>query len=185
MATRKRLGRTDWTDAALEALAEGGLAAIAVEPIAARLNTTKGSFYWHFANRDALVAATLERWVDVHTEAVIREVGKAPPADRLDRLFATVFSHALENRVDLALLADADDPMVAPVLALVTERRVAFITECLLELGFTKQQARHRAVLAYTAYIGLVHAQRASGGKLLPVAARAGYLDFLKQALTP
>lgn len=185
MAIRKRLSRTDWADAALKALAEGGIAAVAVEPLAAKLGTTKGSFYWHFANRDALVAATLERWVDVHTEGVIREVDKVAPADRLERLFDTVFSRATENRVELALLADADDPVVAKVLAEVTERRVAFITACLSAMGVTRQHARHRAVLAYTAYIGLIQAQRASGGTLLPVAGRSGYLDFLKRVLAP
>ena len=41
--------------AAFRALARGGVEAIAVEPIAAELGTTKGSFYWHFKNRDSLV----------------------------------------------------------------------------------------------------------------------------------
>ncbi|MGH3388225.1 MAG: TetR family transcriptional regulator, partial [Actinomadura sp.] len=47
MAERKtRLSRADWANAALEAIAEGGLAAVAIEPLATRLGTTKGSFYW-------------------------------------------------------------------------------------------------------------------------------------------
>ena len=50
---KRRLAREDWVDAALAAIAEGGVAAVAVEPIAARLGTTKGSFYWHFHDRDA------------------------------------------------------------------------------------------------------------------------------------
>ena len=39
-----------------------GLAAVAVEPLAARLGATKGSFYWHFRNRDAMLEAALQRW---------------------------------------------------------------------------------------------------------------------------
>ena len=45
----------DWARAALAAIARGGIAAVAVESIAADLGATKGSFYWHFKNRDALI----------------------------------------------------------------------------------------------------------------------------------
>ncbi|MEU8610821.1 helix-turn-helix domain-containing protein [Actinoplanes sp. NPDC048791] len=73
-----RLTADDWTSAALEAMAGGGLAAVAVEPLAARLGATKGSFYWHFANRDALIEAAVLRWERDHTEAVI---GSLPTAE--------------------------------------------------------------------------------------------------------
>ncbi|MDQ6732181.1 MAG: TetR/AcrR family transcriptional regulator, partial [Actinomycetota bacterium] len=53
------LSRTDWTEAALLALAHDGLAGVAVQPLARRLGATKGSFYWHFADRAELIAATL------------------------------------------------------------------------------------------------------------------------------
>src|SRR5215831_599523 len=92
MAVGKRLSADDWAGAALAALAEGGLAAVAVEPLAARLGATKGSFYWHFANRSALQEAAVLRWEERHTEAVIaRLAGLADPAERLRRLFDTVF----------------------------------------------------------------------------------------------
>jgi AcrR family transcriptional regulator len=71
---RQRLSASDWTAAALDALAAGGLAAVAVEPLATRLGTTKGSFYWHFTNRDALLRAVLERWERTDTEDVITYV---------------------------------------------------------------------------------------------------------------
>jgi AcrR family transcriptional regulator len=35
---------------------------ISVEGIARRLGTTKGSFYGHFTDRIALIAAVLDRW---------------------------------------------------------------------------------------------------------------------------
>ena len=56
------LSRDDWTAAALDALAEVGLSAVAIDPLARRLGATKGSFYWHFSSRDELIAATLELW---------------------------------------------------------------------------------------------------------------------------
>lgn len=79
---RRRLTAHDWADAALAAIGERGLAAVAVEPLAARLGTTKGSFYWHFANRDALIAAALGRWEEIHTEQIITEMETEPDPER-------------------------------------------------------------------------------------------------------
>ena len=56
-----RLSAEDWALAALDVIAESGLASVAVEPLAKRLGVTKGSFYWHFPSRDALLVAALER----------------------------------------------------------------------------------------------------------------------------
>ena len=47
-----RLSADDWAQAALEQIAEQGVAAVAVEPLARRLGVTKGSFYWHFPSRE-------------------------------------------------------------------------------------------------------------------------------------
>lgn len=181
---RTRLGRDDWADAALDALADGGLAAVAVEPIAARLGATKGSFYWHFANRDALVEAALARWADLHTDALIRELEPvADPTERLDALLAATIGRPTVNRAELALLAHADHPAVAPVLAAVTARRVEFIAAAYREMGCAADDARHRAVLGYTAHIGLIQAQRATAGALLPDAERPAYLRFLASVI--
>ena len=49
----------------------GGVAAVAVEPLAKVLQTTKGSFYWHFADRNALLEATLELWELRDTDRVM------------------------------------------------------------------------------------------------------------------
>ena len=56
----QQLGRHDWVDAALRALTVGGLASLSVERLATELGATKGSFYWHFKDRAALIEATLD-----------------------------------------------------------------------------------------------------------------------------
>jgi AcrR family transcriptional regulator len=148
----------DWTSAALRALAVGGLRAVAIEPLAASLGATKGSGYWHFANRAQLVSATLDRWEREHTAAVIAQVERAAsPEVRLRDLFTLVMAHAGPNSVELALLASASDPLVAAALQRVTDRRLDYLTRLFIELGFDEPASRHRALLAYTTYLG--HAQ--------------------------
>src|SRR5438477_7765626 len=97
MATRRsavsetRLSAQDWETAALEALADGGVAGVAVEPLARRLGVTKGSFYWHYADREALLAAALSRWEKSHTESIIAALADVrDPRERLVRLIGRV-----------------------------------------------------------------------------------------------
>lgn len=184
-----RLTAEDWSAAALEAIGRGGLAAVAVEPLATLLGATKGSFYWHFDNREALVEAALQRWEREHTTAVIELVeARADPLEKLRLLIGTVIeSTAPEagDTIELAMLATADHPLVAPVLARVTERRVGYTAELFEALGFPRAEARRRGLLAVTAYLG--HAQLAHATpQVVPgtAAARRSYVNRIVELLT-
>jgi AcrR family transcriptional regulator len=179
-ARRSRLTATDWAQAALAAVAEGGLAAVAVEPLAARLGATKGSFYWHFANRDALVVAALELWELHLTDEVIAVVTREPdPVSTLRSLMTRVIGSAGRSALEAQLLAAADHPLVGDVVRRVVARRVVFVTGVFEQAGFAPADAAVRATLLYTAYAG--HDQllaRLPG--VLPLAAAGGtdgYLD--------
>jgi AcrR family transcriptional regulator len=184
---RTRLSRQDWVDAALEALAEGGLASLAVVPLAERLGATKGSFYWHFRDRQALIEAALAAWEQTTTSAVIAEIEAAPqdPHQQLRLLFKRVTELAARDRIELTLLATADHPTVQPVLERVTRRRISFTATLFQRLGFSRVEAKRRALLAYSTYLGhaqLVHATP----QLLPrtQAAKNAYLKDVLAALT-
>ncbi|MGW7195744.1 TetR/AcrR family transcriptional regulator [Streptomyces chryseus] len=152
---KARLSAQDWADAALTAIGEGGLAAVAVEPLAARLGTTKGSFYWHFANREALIEAALARWAETATEAAITEIDTEPgPAARIRRLFIEATVSAIDDPLEVSLLATASHPQVAAALRRVTERRVDYVTRLFADLGFPEPEARRRGLLAYSVYLG-------------------------------
>src|SRR4051812_6560246 len=62
MTVAASLGREDWLRAARLALHRGGPDAVRVEPLASALGVTKGSFYWHFADRTALLEALVAEW---------------------------------------------------------------------------------------------------------------------------
>ena len=170
---RQSLTADDWSGAALDALARGGLAAIAVEPLAKTLGTTKGSFYWHFADRDALIAAALERWERRDTELVIAAVERSDDATaRLRNLLTLVFDAVWSGAdpgagsVELALQANASHPLVSATLGRVTERRLAYLTSLFGELGMSRARARDRGLLAYTAFLGHAQLAHATPGAL-------------------
>ncbi|WP_433730648.1 TetR/AcrR family transcriptional regulator [Nocardia sp. CA-129566] len=183
----RRLSADDWAQAALDALAAGGLAAVAVEPIAKRLGTTKGSFYWHFKDRAALIDAALARWEQRSTDDVIAEIGvETDPAERLQRLFARVIDYAATGRIELALLASADQAAVAATLRRVADRRIDYIAELLRELGLTAGQARTRAVVAVSIYHGFNQLARVSPDALPSTdAQRRTLVDTAVQSLLP
>jgi AcrR family transcriptional regulator len=184
---QRRLSRDDWITAALAAVADGGLAAVGVEPLAARLGTTKGSFYWHFENRDALLEAAIGRWEKETTTDVVAEITAArdSPASQFRRLVVGVINRAEQDRVGPALLANAAHPAVAPALERVTAARLKLTATVFRRLGFPPAEARRRALLAYSAYLG--HGQLAHSTPGVLPATRAGrraYLNDVIRSLT-
>ena len=152
-----RLNADDWAQAALELLAEQGVAAVAVEPLARRLGVTKGSFYWHFKSRDALLTATLERWEAIEQEAVFGKLAAVPDArERLRTLFRMVAHEVTTHAVYSELLKALDQPQVLAVMERVSKRRLDYLIASFRQAGLARAQAQHRARLAYAAYVGFL-----------------------------
>jgi len=171
-------------------LARGGLTAVAVEPLAKSLKATKGSFYWHFADRNALLAATLELWERRDTDRVIADLDETQDAlSRLRTLLRLTFTSVGDGSaggagtVELALQASASQPLVTNILKRVTRRRLELVTKLYVELGLSPAHARQRALLAYAAYLG--HAQLAHATPdLLPHGrALANHVDQVVETL--
>lgn len=154
-----RLSAQDWARAALKAIADGGLAAVAVEPLARTLGVTKGSFYAHYRTRDELIAAALVEWGRSHSgEGLAEFAAIADPARRLRELLTTVV-HAvtpLMPSVHLSLLGDRNDPRVKDVVRRVNQARLDLLARTYRELGLPPDQAASRARVAYAAILGLV-----------------------------
>lgn len=172
--SKGQITRDDWLHAALEALADGGVSAVRVDVLARQLGMTRGSFYWHFRNRDALVAAALEEWERVCTTETIEQLETVTdPAERL----RTLLTHALDiealSRLEPAIASHAADPIVAPVLQRVTRCRVDYLAGVYTELGYEAAGARQQALVAYAAYTGWLQL-RSTAPTVLPELADRG-----------
>ncbi|MEE7567420.1 TetR/AcrR family transcriptional regulator, partial [Xanthomonas sp. Kuri4-3] len=123
-----RLSADDWAQAALDLIAEQGVGAVAVEPLARRLGVTKGSFYWHFPSRDALLQAALERWELFEQEQVFGSLEDVPdPSARLRALFQLVAHEVKPHAIYSELLKALDHPAVRPVIDRVSQRRLDYL----------------------------------------------------------
>ncbi|WP_426131146.1 TetR/AcrR family transcriptional regulator [Pararhizobium sp. PWRC1-1] len=182
MSDRTSLTPLDWTVAGITALAEGGIDAVRVERLAKRLGTSKGSFYWHFANRPALLAAMLELWERESTADVIEHVAAiTDPAERLRH----VTREALEAKtrgVDVAHAVRswaAQDPAVAVRFVRVEQARTAFLAHELAALGYDSPTALRLGKALYLALIGLYDARRYA----TELADDAALLDLLERVI--
>jgi AcrR family transcriptional regulator len=173
--TATRLDRSRWTRAALEAIADGGLANVAVERIARDLGATKGSFYWHFKDRAELVEAALDSWVGQTDTLIERFAEVDDPGERLRTMLVLVLDDSPGTRVEGSLVADAGDPVVGERLARVTATRVRYIETIFDEAGHP--DARERALLLYASFLGIIHLRRTAPGVVPTGEAFRSYVD--------
>ncbi len=153
-----RLSDRAWIEAAAAALIAGGIGAVRVERLAAGLGVTKGSFYWHFADRGALLKALLAHWQRAGTSAIIARLDARKPGARakLEALFRMIGGHAYD-RLEAAIRAWAQsDKRAAAVVRRADARREAYVASLLRELGLDAKSAALRARFICLAVVGEV-----------------------------
>ncbi len=181
-----RLSAEDWAQAALDMIAEQGVAAVAVEPLARRLGVTKGSFYWHFPSRESLLVAALERWEKTEQEAIFGQLERiADPRQRLRQLFDLVAHEVSSHVIYSALLKGLDHPIVAPVIGRVSQRRLEWLAESFRQAGLEPTAAQHRARLAYAAYVGFLQINLQLNQPRLPREEFEAFVEHMMATLIP
>lgn len=143
----RNLTRLDWVAGAWEMLGERGIDRVRVEPLAKKLGVTKGSFYWHFKDRDELLEALLDRWFSDREEdarPVTEGAADTDPGERLWALFERVIRRVSRGQTVSLRLLSHYDPAIAARIAKEDERRLDFLKNSLLALGFSEDEALAR-----------------------------------------
>ena len=154
---KARLSAEDWALAALDVIAEQGVAAVAVEPLARRLGVTKGSFYWHFPSREALLVAALERWETIEQETVFGQLEAiSDPRARLRR--CSSWSRTSSSRTSSIASCSRRSTIrwCSRCCSRVSQRRLDYLTASFRQAGLGRVDAQHRARLTYAAYVGFL-----------------------------
>jgi AcrR family transcriptional regulator len=137
-----RLTQDSWLDAGLAALCDTGPTALKAEPLARQLNTTKGSFYWHFADLPAFHAALLERWETQALQAIDTPSDNATAAQL--RAFGQYLADPQAARSDSAMRAWALSlPAAAQCVARVDQRRAAHLASLLDRIGVSNPEMKY------------------------------------------
>lgn len=154
--TEPQLSRDAWLVKALEVLRDEGIQGVRIERLARDLGVTKGSFYWHFTDRDDLFTSLLEFWSNQYNDIVTKnpQFLEGDPSKGLLAAMTRVREEDLD-RFELAMRTWADhDPRVSKTVRTVYAQRTAFIRSFFDRLGFRGLDAeiRTRLVLCYLSW---------------------------------
>ncbi len=147
-----RLSSRKWVEAGLSALVKQGPSALRAEPLARALGTTKGSFYWHFADVPAFHTAVLDHWQAQAFADIVSALEKpGSAADRL-RVFGAL---VLKDSAGAAIRAWAQGHTgAANSIAQVDAQRLQYVQTLLASVGVTNADF---TLAAYGSLIGMPH----------------------------
>ncbi|SIS90855.1 TetR/AcrR family transcriptional regulator [Neptunomonas antarctica] len=149
-----------WLDAAYNLLVESGVASVKVMPLAKALNLSRTSFYWHFADRDALLDALIKRWERQNTGQLVAQTERY--AQTINEAVLNLFDcwinpQLFDARMDFAIRNWAQQtPALKTLMEQNDRQRLTAIGEMFSRFGFTPQQSETRARTAYYTQVGYI-----------------------------
>jgi AcrR family transcriptional regulator len=150
-----RTPRSTWIEAAQQALGTGGPEAVRVEALAASLGVSKGGFYWHFKDRQALLDEMLDSWEKTVVGDVIANLESTPaePRAKLQQLFE--LAPKVDFAVELALRDWARrDRGVAKRLRRIDSRRMDYMRSLFRQFCADEDEVEARCMLVFSLFIG-------------------------------
>ena len=154
-----RGSREGWLEAGYQALLEGGVDAVKIQPLARRLKLSRTSFYWFFADREALLSALVEGWASRTTDPLLAASAEyaESPAEAMQNVLACFLSGSFDARLEFAIRSWAlQDPGVADRVAAADEARLNALRGMLARWGHPPAEADVRARTIYLTQIGYI-----------------------------
>lgn len=154
-----RGSREGWLEAGYQALIESGIDAVKILPLAKRLNLSRTSFYWFFADREALLAALIEGWAERTTLPLIAATQEYADsgAEAMLNVLACFLSDRFDSRLEFAVRSWAlQDPGIAQRIGAADQARLAALCAMLTRWGHAEKHADVRARTIYLTQIGYI-----------------------------
>ncbi|WP_374682024.1 TetR/AcrR family transcriptional regulator [Accumulibacter sp.] len=158
-SARVTLDRNEWIEAAIDVLAEQGVQGMRIEVLAKNFGVTKGSFYWHFKDRQDLVDGVLQTWRDGRIRDIDKQTGASPGREREQLLHLIDVYGATRNRkgisIELAVREWARrDAQAAAIVEEVDSWRLQCTRQLFVRRGISDEEAKSRSLLLYAYVFG-------------------------------
>ena len=157
MAVGQKLTRADWINVAGKVLVKSGIDDVKVDRLAIRMKVTRGSFYWHFEDRQALLDALLDDWRGRNVREIEQITARwaGTPPDFLEVIRIWLGEDPLVPQFDMAIRAWAKkSPNVAKLVHQVDDEWVALLKEFFSRAGLGPDESLVRARVVYFHQIG-------------------------------
>lgn len=183
MTKAKRLSKDDWIAAGFRALVEAGPSGLRAEAIARTLNTTKGSFYWHFPDVPGFKTAMLDLWEQRAFTDIVAKLEDEPSLPLRLRKLGQIAANAAPDgfggvAAEPALRAWArSDPKVSQAVLRVDIQRLKYLEGLLSQMDLANPE------LARIIYAGLIGLEELSSRDAASLADPLGTLIDLILAL--
>lgn len=144
---------SDWVRAGTVRLAGDGIESVRVELLARDLHVSKGSFYWHFHDREELLGKILSHW----EEGERARLSSCASEAAAQRWAWFIEQNSSEERVQMELAIRGwarKDPKVAAVVRKADEETCRYIADVLREIGFERSSAEAWAELVLLVCLG-------------------------------
>ncbi|MEO1492438.1 MAG: TetR/AcrR family transcriptional regulator [Pseudomonadota bacterium] len=177
-----RVSRTDWIDVAMRVLIAEGVDAVRITRLAERMSVTRGSFYWHFTDREDLLRALRTRWEAQNTPAVEAAVAGAETLDAAVLAFfdAWLVPDRFDAPLDHAMRAWATaEPEIRAAVDAADDARIVLVAAMFARFGYSETDALIRARVLYFAQIGFY-----ALASHAPLSERAPYLETYFECFT-
>jgi AcrR family transcriptional regulator len=155
--TRHSLSREDWIEAARLVLISSGVDDVKVDRLAKKLAVTRGSFYWHFKHRNALLDALLSGWETQNRNelAQIRARTELTDAGVIEAVSIWLSEDPAYPTFDMAIRFWArKSPMVAQLVREIDEEWIMLLVAIFEASGDDRMMALARARVTYFHQIG-------------------------------
>lgn len=133
-----KLTRKKWLEFSLDLLIKDGNIKVRLDHLVRCMGVSKGSFYWHFNNRDDFILSLVKHWAMVSTEVVIDHMNQVSGSaeERLFELIKYIVTNDL-RRYDFAIRALVlMEPQIAHIVSKTDEQLLGLTQNLFAEMGF-------------------------------------------------
>jgi AcrR family transcriptional regulator len=155
-AEKKHFDRHVWLKQALDVLFSDGIGHVKVEILARELDVTKGSFYWHFKNRNELLQGMVDWWRQEQI-AFLEDLDDQRLDDPTGLIKAVInFTHHTDDsRHDVAMREFArSEASAAAAVAEIDQRRIDYLATLFRAAGFDPAESSLRSRALYFYQVG-------------------------------
>jgi len=155
-AVHKDRGPNKWLDTGIKTLIEEGIDAVRVDRLATKLDISRGSFYHHYHDRNDLLKAVLDHYIQTNHQNLVAMLPalQGTAREKLWTLWTATANQEFRDYDWAIRMWGMHDPQVADVLNKIDVKRMDVMIALFMEMGFTEDESWIRAALAYHGSLG-------------------------------